>query len=548
MKKRIIVRIFLSICFLFNFSFVFANKIGMEIKKPFLNIPIGDEARMKLVNIIVDGEVKREFPVQLAEDSIDYWIYIDVSEFIGQTITLSCPATSESLTRIYQDDRIVGADSLYNESNRPQYHLTVKRGWSNDINGPIYHNNQYHLFWQSFPFGLKWNTGFMYWGHAVSKDLLHWEELPHALMLDSLGSPWSGSAVVDKNNDGGWGKDALVLYYTAFDRVSGKQVQCIAYSIDDGKTFTRYKGNPIIDSNQEMGTNHTRDPKVFWHDPTKHWVMVLFEDKGMSFYNSKDMKKWQKQSHFTGLHECPDFFELPVDGDSTKKKWVIHGGSPEYFVGDFNGKTFTPTSEKLRYAEGIKEGWGDIVYAALTFENMPNDRRVQIAWGRVQHPGMPFTQMMLFPTEFSLKTTDDGIRLFANPIKEIEELHLKKNKWSSLTLTDANNKLKDLKQAPLHVKIDFTLDKGKIFRLRYLGTEILNLSSDELPEGQNKLEILLDKTVAEIFLNNGARYIVKEVKDNNIKSKDILVFDSLDKYGPTLKNLEVYEMKSIWKN
>ena len=416
-------RAWLVIIFVFSFSSVFSQELKMKITKQYLNIPVGYKAKMKLVAINMNGKMQREFPVQLAEDSIGYWIYINVTEFKGQTITISCPASLTALKRIYQDDQINGADSLYKESNRPQFHFTVKRGWSNDINGPIYYNGQYHLFWQAFPFGLLWNTGFMYWGHAISKDMLHWQELEPALMLDSLGSPWSGTAVIDKNNDGGWGKNALVLFYACFDRVSNKQVQCIAYSTDNGKTFTRIKGNPVIDSNWDLKTNDTRDPKVFWYEPAKVWVMVLFERDGMSFYNSTNMRDWKRQSHFKGLFECPDFFELAVDGKPSMKKWVLHGGSSEYIIGSFDGKTFIPETAKMRYAEGQSERRGDLLYAAESFENMPDDRRVQIAWGRIDHEGMPFTQMMLFPTEFVLKTTDKGIRLMATPVKEIDQLH-----------------------------------------------------------------------------------------------------------------------------
>jgi len=543
-KTRLWFQLFLVIVLLFHFSSVFSQELKLKITKPYLNIPIGSEARMKLAKISVKNDIKREFPIQLAEDTISYWTYINVSEFIGQTITLKCPATSKSLNRIYQDSKINGSDSLYSESNRPQFHFTVKRGWCNDINGPIFYNNQYHLFWQAFPFGLQWNTGYMYWGHAVSKDLVHWEELAPALMLDSLGSPWSGSTVVDKNNDGGWGKNALIAYYTAFDLVSSKQVQCIAYSTDNAKTFQRYAGNPIIDSNREMQTTHTRDPKVFWYEPSKCWVMVLFERDGMSFYNSIDMKSWKKQSHFEGLNECPDMFELPVDGNLNTKKWVLHGGSADYFIGTFDGKKFIPESSRLRYAEGSNSRWGDHLYAAQSFENMPDNRRVQIAWGRIDHEGMPFVHAMLFPTEFSLKTTPQGIRLVANPIKEIELLHSTDFKWSNLSTKEANEKLGQIKPGYLHAKLNFTLDKGKTFRLYYQGKELITVSSDDLLQGENFMEILIDKSIAEIFINHGTRYIVKQL--NPSKNKDGLVFES-DKDGPFLNQLEVFEMKSIWK-
>lgn len=242
----------------------------------------------------------------------------------------------------------------------------------------------------------------------------------------------------------------MVLFYTAFDRISNKQVQCIAYSTDNGKTFKRVKGNPVIDSNREMGTTQTRDPKVFWYEPTKQWVMVLFEKDGMSFYNSSNLKDWKKQSHFAGLNECPDFFELPVDGNEGIRKWVLHGGSSEYFIGSFDGRTFTPESSKLNYAEGRSEKRGDLLYAAQSFTNMPDNRRVQMAWGRIDHEGMPFTQMMLFPTEFVLKNTAHGIRLMAAPIKEIKQLYLTTYNWNSISVKQANQELLKIKAGPLH--------------------------------------------------------------------------------------------------
>jgi len=526
--------------FLLQNSVVKATDRQFKIEKKYLNIPVGDRARMKLFKINVNGVSKREFPAQLAEDAVNYWIFIDVTEFKGQTITLSCPATEKALSRIYQDDRINGEDSLYKESFRPQVHFTVKRGWSNDVNGPIYFNHQYHLFWQAFQFGKSWNTGYMYWGHATSKDMLHWTEHEPALMLDSLGSPWSGTAVIDKNNDAGWGKNTMILYYTAFDLTSFKQVQCMAYSTDEGHTFKRYTLNPIIDSNWDMQTNDTRDPKVFYYEPAKIWVMVLFERDGMSFYNSTDMKKWQKQSHFTGLHECPDFFELPVDGDANNKKWVLHGGSADYFIGSFDGKTFTPETPRMRYATGKSDP--DILYAAESFANMPDNRRVQIAWGRITHPNMPFSQMMLFPTEFSLRTTATGIKLVANPIREIETLHAASYKWANLKAGAANDKLAKFNSGAYHIKAKFTIGQNDSLRLNYNGNEILSIAGNDCKPGDNTMEIILDKTSSEIFINGGEHYVVERL---SIFNKQGLTF-TCPQNSINISELELYEMKSVW--
>jgi fructan beta-fructosidase len=515
----------------------------MNITQSFLSIPIGRDAKMQVFQIRVDGKLKREFPAQLAEGPIDYWIFIYVDEFKSQTITLSGPSTQVALSRIYQANKINGEDTLYKELNRPQFHFTVKRGWSNDVNGPIFYKGQYHMFWQAFPFGVKWDTGFMYWGHAISKDLIHWRELAPALMVDRLGSPWSGSSLVDRNNEGGWGKDALVLVYTAFDRISHKQVQCIAYSTDGGITFARFAGNPVLDSNSEQGTNDTRDPRVFWYEPTRHWVMVLFEKDGMSFYTSTDLKSWTRQSHFGGLFECPDFFELPVDGDRSHLKWILHGGSASYFIGSFDGRTFTPESPKLSYAEGKNVNGEDTLYAAQSFADMPDGRRVQIAWGRIKQENMPFNQMMLFPTEFSLKATSEGLRLRATPIKEIERLHQKAHSWSGLTAVEANKRFQSIRSGFLHVKLHATLKTGAELRIRYQGTELTSIQFGDLEDGRVSLELLIDKSVAEIFVNDGARYIIRELPVATT-AHGLEVETGLP--GTILDTVEAFELKSMW--
>jgi sucrose-6-phosphate hydrolase SacC (GH32 family) len=524
-------------------SVVAAQSRTMAITKRYLNVPVGRSAQMRIFAISVDGAKKREFPVQLATDAVDYWIFVDVSEFKGETITLSGPASTEALNRIYQDDRIEGWKTLYKEPNRPQFHFTVMRGWNNDVNGPIYYKGQYHLFWQAFPFGVKWDTDFMYWGHAVSSDLVHWKELPAALMVDKNGSPWSGTSFVDHNNDGGWGKDALVLVYASFDRFTHKQVQCLAYSTDNGATFTHYAGNPVLDTDSELGTTDTRDPKVFWYAPGKHWVMVLFEKDGMSFFTSTDLKRWTRRSHFKGLWECPDFFAMPLDGDRSRMKWVLHGGSSTYYVGSFDGSTFTAETPALRYAEGKNAHGDDALYAAESFVDMPDGRRVQMAWGRINEKDMPFNQMILFPTEFRLVSTPEGPRLRVTPVKEVELLHGRLHAWSGLSGAEAERRLSTIKAGPLHVKMQVTLEKDDALAIRYQGNVLATVKAEELESGRGPVELLIDKSVAEIFVNGGSRYIVKELAaSNDERGVELSVGDAASR----IDRLEVYEMKSMW--
>jgi sucrose-6-phosphate hydrolase SacC (GH32 family) len=272
--------------------------------------------------------------------------------------------------------------------------------------------------------------------------------------------------------------------------------------------------------------------------------MVLFEKDGMSFYTSTDLKSWARQSHFKGLHECPDFFELPVDGDTSHLKWILHGGSSTYFIGSFDGSTFTPESPELHYAEGENANGDDILYAAQSFADMSDGRRVQMAWGRINEQGMPFNQMMLFPTEFRLATTRDGLRLLAAPIREIEGLHSKEYAWSSLTATDANRRLHLIPPGPLHVKMQFTLERDDELTIRYQGNPLATLQFGDLDKGLGSVEILIDKSVAEIFIDGGRRYILKEVPaTTNAHSIELEVGRS----GSIINTLAAYTMSSIWK-
>ncbi|WRZ54954.1 GH32 C-terminal domain-containing protein [Streptomyces sp. NBC_01314] len=251
----------------------------------------------------------------------------------------------------------VAADTPpYTETYRPQFHFTPEKNWMNDPNGLVYYKGEYHLFYQYNPNGNSW--GDMSWGHAVSRDLVHWEELPLALSHDDEEMVFSGSAVVDWNNTTGFGtkkNPPMVAIYTSAYKNGGKQAQSLAYSTDRGRTWTRYQGNPVLD----IGSNNFRDPKVQWYEPTKSWLMTvsLSTEHKVRFYSSKNLKDWTLQSEFGpagatgGVWECPDLFPLAVDGDKKKIKWVlvvninpggIAGGSgSQYFVGDFDGKKFT---------------------------------------------------------------------------------------------------------------------------------------------------------------------------------------------------------------
>lgn len=246
-------------------------------------------------------------------------------------------------------------DTTNTDYYRPVYHHTPLYGWMNDANGLTYKDGEYHLYFQYNPYGSKW--GNMHWGHSVSRDLVHWDHLDPAIARDPMGHIFSGSTIVDTRNSAGFGKNAIIAYYTSHSMRNGKQVQvqCMAYSKDNGRTFIKYKGNPVVTPFD--GLENFRDPKIFWYEPTKSWYMIVSADKNMRFYQSKNLKKWTYVSQWgegfgaqPNQFECPDFFPLAVDGDPANKKYVmivnvnpgfVFGGSAtEYFVGEFDGKEF----------------------------------------------------------------------------------------------------------------------------------------------------------------------------------------------------------------
>ncbi len=366
----------------------------------------------------------------------------------------------------------------------------------------MYYRGEYHLFYQHNPYG--WGWGNMHWGHAVSKDLVHWQELPEALYPRKFGD-WcfSGSAVVDARNTGGWKKgteDVLVVAFTSTGRG-----ECIVYSNDAGRTWQEYAGNPVV---KHAG----RDPRLLWHQASKSWVMAVYDEhqggKYIAFYTSPDLKKWQFQSRIAGFYECPDLFELPVDGDTRKTKWILYGADGKYVLGQFDGKIFHPEP-------GKQQLWYGNFYAAQTFSNAPAGRRLQIGWSNGSaFPGMPFNQQMTIPIELTLRTTADGPRLFARPVS-LDSLHktkvLKKTNW---TVKEGDHLLRTNGEC-LEIRLDFALGKAKTVGLTVHGVAVqydvgkqqLSCGSIVAPlaplNGDIRLHILVDRGSMEVFGNDG---------------------------------------------
>lgn len=366
------------------------NIVVLGSAKKFLLLPVQDDAPEGKVNIVINnkGQFAQSMNVRLARERIDSYVPLDLSAYVNQNVSIDIagmPSSSLCWKELKMSDSF---DMTNKEKFRPVYHHTPAYGWMNDPNGMFYKDGVYHLYFQWNPYGSVWAN--MHWGHSTSTDLMHWKFEGCAIVPDAWGAIFSGSCVVDHNNTAGFGKGAVVAFYTSAKATpwGDVQSQSMAYSLDNGKTFTKYEGNPILTSSER----DFRDPKVFWYAPGKHWVMMLAVGQHMEIYSSANLKEWKKESEFGamqgahgGVWECPDLVEIPVEG-TREKKWVLicnlnpggpfGGSAAQYFVGSFDGKKFvneSPTQTKWM-------DWGKDNYATVTWNNAPDGRCIALGW------------------------------------------------------------------------------------------------------------------------------------------------------------------------
>lgn len=482
-------------------------------------LPREDHTAMRRVQLVVDGHAVRQLDIELADAAPDWWAALDVSPWHGKPATLmvdKLPEDSQGLKSVELSNTRKGLAGAYHEALRPQFHFTPRRGWTNDPNGLLWYKGQYHLFFQHNPYGVKW--GNMHWGHAVSKDLVHWIELDPAVYPDELGVCFSGSGVVDHANSTGFktgADDPLVLIFTSMGPQGGAQSLC--YSTDGGRAWQNYAKNPVLDNL----TPGNRDPKVIWHAESKQWVLALFlsakkGDAGAVYalFGSPDLKAWKKLCEIPPpkCGECPDLFELPVDGDPHNTRWVFWGGSGNHYIGRFDGRQFKIDS-------GIQTfHGGKFYYAAQTFSDIPaaDGRRIQLAWmAGARYPGMPFNQQMSFPRQLTLHTTPDGIRMFCTPVKELELLRQPGRQWKPAALNPGKNPLADLHGELLDIRAELELGTAREVGFDLRGVKVrydaaarkLFCDKTSAPlepiAGRIKLELLLDRTSLEVIAQDG---------------------------------------------
>jgi sucrose-6-phosphate hydrolase SacC (GH32 family) len=531
----------------------------LTIEKRRLNFPVKNDGPKRTVTLRVGDTAVRRFDIPLADDDKeDWWAPVDVLAWTGKPLTITVdelPADSRALERVTNTEQIAGHESLYREALRPQFHFSAQRGWLNDPNGLVCYGGEYHLFFQHSPF--TWPGDQKYWGQAVSKDLVHWTEIGEALYPDELGEMYSGSAVVDWKNTSGFGKDGkppLVLIYTA---AGSPFVQCIAYSTD-GRQFTKYAGNPVIGNL----TGGNRDPKVLWHEPTRRWVQVLYVEKDkthtVTFFTSPNLRDWTQTSVASGtagtnfLYECPDFFELPVDGDTKTSKWVLMGADSQYSIGTFDGTRFVPETPPLPGHRG--RGY----YAPQTFSDAPKGRRIQIGWWQTETRGMPFNQSMSLPLELHLVSTADGPRLTWTPVKELESLRAATHHLGPVTVggTGAANPLAALRGELFEIRAEFLPGDAADVAFTVRGVSVVyDVKAQEivvnghrapapLRDGKQRLTIYADRTGLEVFAGDGLTFVPMPV---NLNPEDTSLSAAVTGGDVRFTRLDVYELRGAWK-
>ena len=408
----------------------------LQVKQRFLLLPVEERQENARLCIIKNNEIVKELNCKLAVDKTDYTVPLDLNDYQGSDILIDITFPGNHRTTGSMKDFVLwkelktsdSFDATNREKYRPVYHHTPQWGWMNDPNGLFYKDGVWHLYFQYNPYGSQWEN--MTWGHSTSKDLVHWVHQGNAISPDALGTIFSGSAIVDKNNTSGLGKGTVVAMYTS----AGKsQTQSLAYSTDDGKIFTKYANNPVITAE----VPDFRDPHMFWNEDIHAWNLILAAGQEMNIYSSKDLKNWTFESAFglgygnhDGVWECPDLMKLPVNGTG-EEKWLLicninpggpfGGSATQYFVGSFDGHKFTCESKPdvTKWMD-----YGKDHYATVTFDNAPDNRRVAIAWMSNwqyanQVPTMQYRSANSMPRDLGLFTDAGETYVSVVPSKEL---------------------------------------------------------------------------------------------------------------------------------
>ncbi len=514
----------------------------LKITKKYLIFPVNTLCSKKTVSFKSNGETVYKLNIKLDNFSPNFYSYIDLSRFIGQTLDI---LVSPEMKLEFRESDEIDIDNLYHEPMRPQVHFTTKNGWINDPNGLINIDGTYHLFYQYNPTEPNWDN--MHWGHAQSKDLIHWEEKDTSLFPDERGTMFSGCAILDKNNlivKNDDGRKAALLFYTT----TNPFCQHMSYSNDGFKTIERYRTEPVVP--HIAGRN--RDPKVVFCDELDCYVMVLYLEKGeYCIFKSDNLVDWSElqRVQFTGERECPDIF--PIESDNGERKWVLMGAGDKYLVGNFENGKFVPEQSVLSLH------YGNIGYAGQSFSNLPNGRIVRVVWDRWHLPTFNFCGQMGIPMELSLSKYNGIYYLQAYPVDEIKCIYNDTKAYGNIAISPNSAFVEELKTTAQLLKIKSgNLKSGKM-TVSVFGKEIsFDFSNNTMTIGDCKAPIslthgkfditaIVDRASLEIFADGGKIFVPcldeDSVSDFNIPYLTIQADREI-----TLESVSVTSLDSIW--
>ena len=505
----------------------------IQQKDKCLLLPVQESAEMSIIKVIAGNKQMKSLNVRLAMNKVDYYVPLYLDEFNEEkTLALDIHVNGN-----YRNDGGISTftcwkniknaesfDTTNREQYRPLYHHTPAYGWMNDPNGMFFKDGVWHLYFQHNPYGSQWEN--MTWGHSTSTDLIHWTFQGDPVQPDAWGSIFSGSSVVDKNNTAGFGENAIVALYTS---AGENQTQSMAYSTDNGKTFTKYDGNPIITSN----VPDFRDPHMFWNEDIKKWNMILAAGQQMNIYSSDNLKDWKFESSFGaeygshgGVWECPDLMKMKVRG-TDKEKWMLvcninpggpsGGSATQYFVGDFDGHKFTCESkpEVTKWMD-----YGKDHYATVTFDNAPNGRHVALAWMSNwqyanQVPTLQYRSANSIPRDLGLFEYKGNTYCSVTPSEEITAARSKKpskslseacemvvNLKGDATITLSNSKGEKVVMTYKAKDETFSMDRTLSGKTDF-SSDFAAITTAPVYGKMNKLRIFIDKSSIEVFDNDG---------------------------------------------
>jgi fructan beta-fructosidase len=522
--------------------------------------PANTETDSHLITLgIYQGDtLVQSFVVALPQGGDAFWLaaypiehfglkekYIRLATINGAKAPESCRAAFD---RIKVGSAAYGfSPADYTQPYRNQFHASAHRGWNNDPNGLVFHDGKYHLYFQHNPFGIFW--GNMHWGHFESTDLINWKEQPIALYQKTAKDMvFSGGGFVDYNNSSGLGANTQFAAFTS----TGRGGECLAYSKDGGLTFTELPENPIV-------KHRGRDPKVFWYQPAQKWVMVVYDEtpcdetaaitqtigpkerssSHLAFWESKNLRQWRQTGAFTdadrlAVFECPEMFELPIVGKSGETRWILLAAQNRYFIGQFDGRTFHKESGPHGMGHGS-------FYAAQTFSDVPDGRRIQIGWVRTdaylqRFPNQIVNQAFTLPHELTLRETGEGLRICFSPVGETEQLRgevLAEGK--DLAPAQVNELLQKCRGELSETLIEFSSAAPR---------QLVINGIDASFDGRT-VRIFTDRTFNEVYANDGLSYQVRKRLSQH--------FDSIETRltaaeGVDIRSLKIFRLKSIWSN